>query len=513
MRALRITATCLGLLLLTGCEPSLEDETAATIDSAAADPLPARPPSSSAAGERARQPDLILIVVDTLRADHLSVYGYERPTSPNLEALARRGVVFEDVTAQSSWTLPSMASLLTGRHMFVNAQRMPSSVPSLAERLGQAGYQTAAFVGNFAVSKAGDYDRGFEHFITREDTHGPHWDAPDLEAAVNSWLDAHPPGDRPRFLYLHFLDPHWPYDPPADSVLPGRAKIANDTLDAWMAAMPQQGPVRKYFNRDRVSILDDIDAYDREILATDAAIGRLLERLGTRPHLAVVSSDHGEGLWDRQHHPLIVAQDLEREGRAPADATLRDVFFRDHSYHMFEELLFTPLIVAGAGLDGGQRIDTPVENVDIVPTLLRAAGLPDDESLDGLALQDVVAGGTSREVIYSHSKEATVVRHLQSNKKLIWPTDTGFYFEMPIMLFHLDSDRHERRNRVDDDTNGFRELVRLRELADQAFDLFDGEETTVDDEAFRKELNALGYVGAGFREDPQQGDKANEEGR
>ena len=492
----------LSLALCLGCDPAADENPApGTTTAADGSQLPVDADQLDQLSQPT-PPDLILIVIDTLRADHLSTYGYERPTAPHLDALAARGVVFEDVTAQSSWTLPSMASMLTGRHMFVNAHRLPSRVPSLAERLRDGGYETAAFVGNFAVGRAGDYDRGFDHFITREDTGGSNWDAPDLEAALNTWLDEHPAGDKPRFLYLHFLDPHWPYTPPADITLEGTAKIANDTLESWVAAIPEEGPVRQHFNRDRQSILADIDAYDREIAATDQSIGRLLERLGARPHMVVVAADHGECLWDRRHHPRVMEQDLDHAGRTPESATLRDLFFRDHSYHMFEELIFTPLIVAGPGLEGGLRIETPVENVDIVPTLMRAAGLPDDDSLDGLPLQEVVDLGAYREVIFSHSHEATVVRHLSSEKKLIWPTETGFYFGMPTMLFHLDTDPEERNNVVTSDGDGFRQLSRLREEADSAFDLFDGEQASVDDDAQRQVLRALGYVGMGFEDDP-----------
>lgn len=502
MNRLSGKALMLGVGLILACGPAAEDSApSATPEAADGTRLPVSADQlEQLTAETA--PDLILIVIDTLRADHLSTYGYERPTSPHLDALAERGVVFEDVTAQSSWTLPSMASMLTGRHMFVNAQRLPSQVPSLAERLSDGGYETAAFVGNFAVGRAGEYDRGFDHFITREDTGGSNWDAPDLEAAVNTWLDEHPAGDQPRFLYLHFLDPHWPYTPPAHIKLEGTPKIANDTLESWVAAIPDEGPVRQHFNRDRQSILADIDAYDREIVATDLVIGRLLERLSGRPQMVVVAADHGECLWDRRQHTRVMNQDLEHAGRDPESATLRDVFFRDHSYHMFEELIFTPLIVAGPGLDGGLRIETPVENVDIMPTLLRAAGLPDDGSLDGLPLQEVVDLGAYREVIYSHSHEATVVRHLSSEKKLIWPTETGFYFGMPFMLFHLGADPDERLNVATSDSDGFRQLSRLREEADAGFDLFDGEQASVDDPTQREALKALGYIGMGFEDDP-----------
>jgi arylsulfatase len=461
-----------------------------------------------------RPPDLLLFVIDTLRADHLSTYGYHRPTSPQLDALAARGVVFEDATSQSSWTLPSMASMLSGRRMFENARRLPSSVPSLAERLRATGYETAAFVGNPAVSRAGGFDRGFDHFITRDDTGGVTWNAPDLEAAVRAWHAEHPPGDAPRFLYIHYLDPHWPYVPAEDVSLAGEAKLADDTLEAWLELVRESPRLQQGFNDDRESILADLDAYDREILVTDASLGRLLDTLGTRVHMVVVSADHGEGLWDHQHYESVVSDDLEREGRTLDQATLRDLFFRDHSYHMYEELIATPLIAAGPGLPGGARVDVPVENVDIVPTLLRAAGLAVDPELDGLPLQDVAGAGATRPFVYAHAKEATAVRRTSDATKLAFPTPTGDHFGMPMQLYDLTADPHERRNIASRDRKlneaeleRLRALIAEREDAAEAFDLFDGEDAGAIDDAVRRAMAELGYVGKGFEdEDPEEDD-------
>jgi len=447
-------------------------------------------------------PDLVLVVVDTLRADHLSTYGYHRRTSPGLDLLARQGVVFDDVTAQSSWTLPSMASMLTGRHLFVNAQRLPDAVPSLAERLSAAGYETVAFVGNFAVSRAGGYARGFDRFINRDDTGGHTWDAFALERALDADLAANPPGDRPRFYYLHFLDPHWPYEPRREPRLDGEARIRDDVLRAWMDAARAGGPLRGRFDEARRSILADVDAYDREIVNVDAALTRILAKLGERERLVIVSSDHGEGLWDHEHHAKLVERDHE-----PAERTLREVFFRDHSYHMYEELLRTPLVAAGPGLDGGEVVGEPVENVDIFPTLLRAAGLPDDPTLDGRALQDVVAGTAApRELLYAHSNEATVVRTAEG-AKLVFPTDTGFYFGLDSRLFDLASDPYERDNRAERDRETLRDLIGHREQAAEAFDLYDREPIEVEGAGQLEALRELGYVGAGFGGGEEGGDE------
>jgi arylsulfatase A-like enzyme len=441
------------------------------------------------------RPDLVLVVVDTLRADHLSAYGYERPTSPGLDALARDGVVFLDNTAQSSWTLPSVASYMTGRHVFVNAQRLPDGVPSLAERLSAAGYETAAFIGNPAVSPVGNYDRGFDHFIGREATGNVTWDAADLHTVFARWQEDHPRDGRPRFLYLHFMDPHYPYEPRDPVDVGGEVVLRDDVLEAWQPVVVAAGegsPIYDTFNQERVKILDEMDRYDQEIASMDAVLSSLLRTLGTRERLVVVASDHGEGLWNHEHHAPIV------ERKPPEERTLSEVFFRDHSYHLYQELIRTPLIVSGPGFPSGLDEETPVENVDIAPTLLRAAGLPDDPTLDGRALQDVVAGtARPRQAIFSHCNEATAVR--VGGWKLVFPTPTGDSFGMPIQLYELDGDEHERRNRASDPeaVQMFRNLIRLREDAAESFTLYDSQEVGVDDAEQRAVLAELGYLDGG----------------
>ncbi len=461
---------------------------------------PADPPSTTA-DER---PDIVLVVIDTLRADRLSAYGYPRPTSPHLDALAARGALFEDVTAQSSWTLPSMASLFSGRRLFVNATSMPPGLPTVAERLEDTGYETAAFFGNPALTATDEagYVRGFGYVADRDTTGHGNWDAPDLGRAVDDWLASHPPGDAPRFTYLHFFDPHWPYDPQDDAPLPGEVRVRDDVLEAWVDAAADDPVVTQFFDRDRLGILEWLDAYDREIRITDAEIARLLDELARpeREQLVVVASDHGEGLWDHRHHEVVYSKRTEPNAR-----TLSVVFFRDHSYHMFQELVFTPLLVAGPGFEGGHRIARPVENVDIAPTLLRAAGLPDDATLDGLPLQDVVAGvAPDKPFVYSHAKEATLVRRTSDGMKLVNPTDTGYAYEMPLMLFDLGADPHERRNLAARGADGLevdaehlgplRKLVNERERVAGAFDLYPAEADGAVDQEQLDVLRALGYI-------------------
>ncbi|GJM20093.1 MAG: hypothetical protein DHS20C15_00080 [Planctomycetota bacterium] len=452
---------------------------------------PPHEPASDTAGAR---PDLLLVVVDTLRADHLSTYGYPRPTSPHIDALAERGVLFTDVTAQSSWTQPSMASMLSGRQLYVNAHRLPERVESLAERLSAAGYETAAFVANPNLSGEGGYDRGFDHFIGRDDTGGTTWNAPDLEGAVKAWLELNPPGEAPRFLYLHYLDPHWPYAPVEDTPLAGAPHVRADTEAAWTADR-NTPEVEASFDTARQSMIADIDAYDREIAVTDRSLARLLDATARdRERLVVLASDHGEGLWDHHEHA--------RNVKPPGD--LRERFFRDHSYHMWQELIFTPLIVQGVGFEAGLRLDTPVQNVDIMPTLLRAAGLPLDAEGDGVALQDVVAQQALPEerLLVSHSNEGTMLRRPGDALKFVFPTATGFAFGMPIQAYALDVDPGERHNLHDaitqDRQHSLRDdlqwLYRAREQRSKAFALYpDGSHSATDDQ--QRVLEELGYAG------------------
>ena len=469
--------------------------------------LPACSQGAAPAAAPDTRPDLLLVVVDTLRTDRLSTYGNPRVTSPGLDALGASGVVFDDNTAQSSWTLPSMASLLSGRHVFVNAQRMPPDVPSLAERLSEAGYQTVAFVGNPAVSPAGDYDRGFQHFIGREQTGNVTWDARALYSALSHWLIANPRDGRPRFLYLHFMDPHFPYEPKDRDTLPGeqpgvdvsqRVRLRDDVLEDWLDAVRSAGPgtpIYDEFDRDRRYIVESRDRYDREIANVDAALRSIPMLLEPRERLVIVAADHGEGLWDHRHHPALVERDVP-----PEERTLREVFFRDHSYHLYQELIRTPLIVSGPGFPQGRRLATPVENVDIVPTLLRAAGLPDDPSLTGRALQDVVAGtARPRAAIFSVCNEGTAVRDVTDGWKLIWPSPTGDSFGMPMQLYHLATDPHERTNLAeagDTAVKGIlRRLIRQREEAAASFPLYEDASYHSDDPEQAQVLQELGYTG------------------
>ena len=444
------------------------------------------------------RPDLVLVVVDALRADHLNPYGYGRPTSPALSTFAAGGVVFDDNTAQSSATVPSMVSLLLGRSILADAQRVPAGVPTLAERLKEAGYQTVAFSGNPLISKAAGFDRGFEVFLTREDTGHETWDARDMHTIVTEWLKVNARDGRPRFIYLHFMDPHFPYWPDDRPALSGenpkqsleqRVRLDDDVFATWKAeveAGAPDSPLRKTFDGERWNLLEQVDGYDREIANVDAATGVLLDTFGSGGRLVIVAADHGEALWERKLPPAALE-------KLPADKrTLSRVFEHGHGGSLCQALLRTPLLVSGYGFPGGQRVTSATSNLDIVPTLLRAAGANLDPALEGRPLQDLVspppAGAPARPPILSVSRAAVSVRD-PGGYRLVVPTSEGERLGLGVQLYKLSDDPHERRNlaalplaeTTDADATMLRELRAAHDAALAQFQLFKGQSLICDD--------------------------------
>ena len=311
----------------------------------------------AAAAEAGGPPSLVLVTIDTLRADHVSSYGYPRPTTPNLDALAAAGARFETAYAVSATTLPSHATLFTGRDpgghgVLKNGWPLPPDVPTLAEALRDRGYETAAFVSSFVVERRFGLARGFDHYdddfrgaahsspIRRWEGHA--LDAPydrrgaDTTERVLAWLAARDAA-RPFFLWVHYFDPHSPYDPPA----PHRA-----AFDRGEHEDPQR----------RV-----VDLYDGDVHAADHELGRLARALAPLRPLTIVTSDHGEGLWD---HGVL-----------------------EHGVHLYEEMVRVPLILHWPGrIAAGREIGGLAAHVDLVPTLA------------GLLGTDLLADGDGRDL-------------------------------------------------------------------------------------------------------------------
>ena len=336
-------------------------------------------------------PNVVLVVIDNLRADRLGAYGHTRPTSPVFDAWAQRGELFEHVQAASSWTKPSVASLFSSLEPEVHGavsfgRHLRADVVTLAELFAAAGYATVGVTGNFVhVNEDTGLARGFEGFrilaplvdgegedvlLTAHDPKGedvrlraPRGD--EVNREVKALLPEH--GGAPLFLYVHYMEPHAGWDPPAeslDAVLGGAPHPEPMTSEEVVEQTRAGGPVAPELRRRM------LDLYDGEIAAADAALGALLDDLAERGWLesAVVAvvSDHGEEFGE--HGGLF------------------------HARTLFGESLWVPLLIADTrpGTPRGRRSE-PVDLLDVAPTLLTRAGIPVPVAMQGRDLTQTVA--------------------------------------------------------------------------------------------------------------------------
>ena len=406
-----------------------------------------------------RPADVVLVVFDTQRKDRLSCYGYGRPTSPFIDKVAARGVVFEDATAQSSWTRPSMVSLFSGQYLTEYRDKLEPETPTLAEAFRDAGYVTIGTTGNMLVSERAGFGRGFHVF---DDQRGaaPEHERRGLGRSVDVLLEdlwhvldgafAHRDGeDRPPlFLYIQVMDPHHPYDahPQYDEELPLAGPPAfepahwqREMLDKHRGTAPEGDPghASVWKTMKRTNRL-----YDQEVRFADEHIGKLLSGLrkyGIGKKLIVAfAADHGEGLWD---HPKYKLDERFEEGDPDR------YFHRSHGKALHQELIGTPLILAGPGVPVGIRISAPVENIDLFPTLLELADVASPGDLHGTSLVDLMHGRAPdwRKDVHSFVVECRSVREFGSQLKLIEPTKLGRELGVPTQVFSLGEDPAEVR--------------------------------------------------------------------
>ena len=396
---------------------------------------------------RETPPSVLLIVVDTLRADHLGTYGYARPTSPHLDALAQRGALFEHAQSTSSWTLPSMASLLTGllpsRHgCGVDRSEggageprdflaLPEGLATLAQAHAAAGFDTAAFVTNNFLKPAFGLDRGFAHYEQRYPA-----EAEDVVARVVDWLHGRREG--PYFVLVHLMDPHLPYDAGGGfaGTFTGGMKSSLSLPVREIRRLRQTAAHMPKADREFVTA-----AYDEEIAYVDDQIGRLLEAFGAAGSdggpLVLVTSDHGEELFDHGGF--------------------------EHGHSLYQELLHVPLILAGPGIEP-RRIETPVSLVDVAATLCALTGT-EPGGLEGRSFEPLLRGAPltpaeaiSEGILYGPEQSALLAWPL---KVIVGPSATT--------TFDLASDAHERHplERAPDEAR-LRAALERRQVDDRA---------------------------------------------
>jgi arylsulfatase len=291
-----------------------------------------------------RAPNVILISLDCVRADHLGAYGYERSTSPRLDELAREAVVFETATAVSSFTHPTHMTMLTGLppsiHGVSRWRKPDSSVAYLPEILSRAGFRTNGIVSGPLLSQSFGFERGFDVYHAFHDETR----APELADAALEMLRRG--RGQPQFLFLHFFDAHWPYWP-GDELNTLFGPLSGDTSGLLHKVRNQIPP-----ESDR-DVQHMMDLYDAEIVYLDREVGRFFDELRKmgmyESSLILVTADHGEAFLEHG--------------------------FWEHGQTLYQEMVHVPLLVKWPGEPAPQRVEGLVGQTDLFPTILEAAGI------------------------------------------------------------------------------------------------------------------------------------------
>lgn len=434
------------------------------------------------------RPDVLLLLVDALRPDHLGAYGYGRETSPALDALAADGVLFRDAVAQSTFTKSSVASLLTGRFPYQHGvywgsrtddPELPGAVTSdllaaaettLAEALRPAGYLTAAWVQNSHLRDFMGFAQGFVEY------HDQQGGIERIHRRFLRWLRG-AGGHYPYFAYLHYIDLHDPYlpEPPYDELFGrGGAEVYEGIdLAEWGAYLQAVREGRETPSAAQVARLEAL--YDGQIRYVDDAVARLLEALRREGRyddtLIVLTSDHGDAFMEHG--------------------------FISHSTTPYEELVRVPLVVKLPGnRHAGTEVTAQVRLVDVMPTVLDLLGLPVPPEVAGCSLRPLWEGGPDAGRAPGCG-EAVIEIAEEGAYPVVALRAGGFKYihhqHAADELYDLSRDPGETRNLLG---AGLPQEEALRERAlavVAAREALSGESIELDEDTIR-ELKALGYL-------------------
>ncbi len=448
---------------------------------------PSTPPAPGAVGTG---DNVLLITIDTLRSDHLGSYGYERDTSARIDELASRGALFENAYTYWPKTRASMVMMFTGRTPSRNgfSKQHPMILdfnPTIADSLAEAGYETLGAVDNPNVAAQHGFDKGFGRF--RET-----WQEADLasemdraKAITQTAIDfiGGRSGERPFFLWLHYVNPHTPYTPPAPfstrfmdeatrqgPVLPMVKGFDGGIPERW--AVPEEDRLGYY-----------VAQYDGEIATVDREVGRVVDALvaaGTLANtLVVLTSDHGESLGEH------------------------DYYF-DHGANIHQPSMIVPMIVMAPGGQPGLRVSGLVSTLDVFPTILDAAKVAFPSGLMGQSLLPSATGGAApdRERLFAqndHHHRGTWTADLKLIARPIGDQDQWLLFDRSVDPWETDNVRKDVPEA----------FAREKAAIDAYFERADREmddlkrrleglpgESKMTPEAC-EQLKALGYIGAG----------------
>jgi arylsulfatase A-like enzyme len=417
--------------------------------------------------------NLVLVSLDTLRADRLGLYGYERDTSPHLDAWSREAFVFERAHSAANATIGAHHAIFQSRPASVTLRER--GAPTLATLLRERGYRTAGLTDGGTMSRRMGFARGFEQFDD-----GNQGLAQSLPKALR-FLDSVAGGDAPFYLFVHSFDVHLPYDPPAPHdtrFFPEyEGRVRGDTT------LPLLRGVRRIFEQADLAEPVELDAderrkvnalYDGEIVKTDILLARLLDRIEAGDlrddTLVVLLSDHGEEFWE---HGSVL-----------------------HSHTLFQELVHVPWIVRVPGWRGeARRIPERVSMLDVLPTLLELLEVPSPATARGRSLVPLLRGeGVDPAPIlaegfpYGRKQQSVIAGRFKLIRNLV----TG-----GVALYDLDADPAEERNIAARHPGVRIELLELlgRELPKGARPEDDPLSRPEDlDPALQQRLRELGYI-------------------
>jgi len=433
-----------------------------------------------AAARPASEVNVILITVDTLRADHLGVYGYARNTSPNLDRFAKEGVSFRYAFSHAPETNPSLSSLMTSYYphetkVLRNEYVLPPGAVTMAEILKANGYRTGAVVSNPTLSRGTGFEQGFDVY----DDHVEDQDqvsgrveriAPKTTLAAIKWLEGN--YTQKFFLWVHYMDPHGPYVPPSPyNTMFVEPPAAGAERLPFSKGRSGKGVIPSYQRLgDRRDPEFYISQYDGEIRFFDHAFGRLVQKikeLGLLSNsLIVFTSDHGEGMGDH------------------------DYYF-DHPVYLYNGLVHVPLIIRFPGQSSeAKEIRYPVAHVDVLPTVLGAVSVNPSQTFRGRNL-------------FTQGKERTILtetHHFGRRGALIREGLKLIQNSRDYELYDVNKDFAETENLIDDvmtatDSARVADLKReLEVVRQQDFLALGNPIPRIMSDHTRKQLRALGYV-------------------
>ena len=413
--------------------------------------------------------NVVLISIDTLRPDHLGCYGYERPTSPNLDALCEESVVFRQAISHAPSTLPSHASLfssLVPQHhgaSFENRRPLADEIVTLPEVLRGYGYRNVSFNGGGQIADGWGVDQGFDVYRSLDE----HSFGQVVDLGVD-WLASEQAGRSPFLLFLHSFEVHHPYTPSAEDL---RHFADPEALDAtWFGRSIEIEELRR-INQGAVELSDEelellVSAYDAEIRSMDRALGRLLGALREGDHfdrtMIVFTSDHGEEFGEHGQYGW-------------------------HAHSLYEELLRVPLVIKlPESRFAGERVARQVRLIDVAPTVLDALEAPIPDEFSGVSLLEILRGVPVPPLLAVSMRDTPdQVPRQQSIRAGRWKLSNGFLRDLrrdPSETLHFGLNRPDL----------LRELQRvLDEVAEGP--KHTAEELELDPET-EERLEALGYL-------------------